>query len=430
MHRRNPTLLFTALFTLALAFAPSVGAQEAALESDQPPLLRVLSYVPDDPEVLAYFSYIDYHAMFAARPGAVHPANFTEFLALADADTPESALMLAVMRGISSGPGDLMAYLLSSGPDMPQIVGFDFFDIERAVEYSTPPENVVLLEGAFIPLQIEAAHSARGYSSSAESTAEARILCPQAGCDSGANVDFANRALGNPFGGHLGRSQPVLIGDRIVASSTSYPNVLAVAGAISRTQRSLADNPDVLAGAEAVAEAGDLILQAVFIRPDQIAQNIFDLFSLNPQLSAEGRQTLEARLNELLTLPLPAYDLLIIADRASATEQTTSVALVYDSIEDAEQAADSLVQRLQTYHSIAADRPFVTYLEQLGVSAIEGSVITASTGRSVALLTLRAPLPDVESPFSSDPAESSPVYRRLFAAFMQRDLGWLIPNGG
>src|SRR5664279_4656463 len=191
-------LLLLALVILVLGIG-SVMAQ-----SDESPLLQMLARIPDTPTAHDYLTYVDYRALIAARPGAPNVTSWQDFSSLQG--SKEGALFMSVLQGISSGPQFYVTWFRSD-KDMPATVGFDQFASDRAVEYNKPPATVTLLQGSFDSNAIIVAHEARGYTT--QQTGSFTLLCGANGCYRGINADPSAINHANPFGGDLGRTQPV-----------------------------------------------------------------------------------------------------------------------------------------------------------------------------------------------------------------------------
>lgn len=387
--------------TLFLGLAPT------AAQSDDSPLLRMLARIPAAAAAHEYFSYVDYRAVFAARPGAPNITTWQEFAA---ADGDERTALLGALSGVQSGPASFMHYLYQSG-DTPEVVGFDIFAVDRAVEYGQQPETVTVLEGDFDADAVVAAHAARGYTAS--ELGALTLLCSADGCD-GMKLNLANRNLANPFGGDLGRSQPVLLGDRLIASSPSSAELDLAAAAINGNADSLASVPDYAAAVEAISAAGTP-MQAYFINPSSIMPPSAALAG-----SVSDPDQLKALLAELerTFVPVPPYNLLVIGDTATASEQIGLVALVYTNPADAEAAAALFPAQLTDTDSLTETRSFGEIFAARGVRAVETSVYPASAGRAVLLLTLRAPLATGDS-------AASDIFKVLVRSYATRNLSWL-----
>jgi hypothetical protein len=244
------------LFCLMIPF--TVFAQDNAAESS---LLDMLALVPDNPQARgAILSYVDYRAVESTRPGAAQPQTWAEWDALQNANDPSAGLWMAAFFGVSSGPPTFVQYLLQF-ETMPEVVGFDWFDIDRALTYGDPPSVGIVLAGDFDAESIIAAFESRGFEE--RELNGLSLLCGDEACD-GFKVDFQSRDVANPFGGNLGRQEPLLIAPGYLINSADYAQVEAMADAYADDENSLADAPDFHAAA-AIASASGVLVQAQFV---------------------------------------------------------------------------------------------------------------------------------------------------------------------
>jgi hypothetical protein len=399
---------------LAFGTAPTF----AQTNESEPPLLRLLAKIPDTAGARSYFSYVDYRALLASRPGVPEITSWEQFSTLMNSKSDANRLTMATLYGIQSGPSFFSQYLMLAG-DMPKVVGFDDFTIERAVEFGNPPEQGDVLEGNFDAKAVTAAHETRDYVS--RDSNGLILLCPAAGCDTGMRQNLIQRDEANPFGGNLGRSQPVLVGDRLVASSPSIDVVNAIAGAVADPSTSLADQPDYMAAAEAITANGTLI-QSYFINPMDVgsATGAIPIARMSEAQIKEIQERLQADF-----VPVPAYNLVVLADTATDNEQQALIALVYTTEDQAKAAAELFPKHLQDYTSLVAQKPMSDLLSDRGVTSVDTTVI-AGKDRSVLVITLHAPLPSNKIAEGETQLQaSSLVYSLLVRAYMQRDLGWL-----
>lgn len=190
------------LLKIAVVILAALLALPAAAQDETNPLLDLLAFVPDTSETwdaAPLVSYADYRAIETARgintPTAQDFAERTEL----------SRLWIAATNGIASGLplNYLMAYL----EGMEAITGFSWFDLDRALTFGQPPTMGKVLAGDFDAVRIGAAFAARDYSD--DSTGELTLWCPPNGCDTGLEMNLRTRDPANPFGGELGRSEPI-----------------------------------------------------------------------------------------------------------------------------------------------------------------------------------------------------------------------------
>ncbi|MCC6613738.1 MAG: hypothetical protein IT320_09690 [Anaerolineae bacterium] len=379
------------LLALLLIVSP-LSAQDAAQ-----PLLDMLALIPDTPSAReSIVSYVDFRAVETARPGALQPESWAEWDAAYGAESSAYGLWFAALMGVSSGPPTLLTTLLQAGT-WPEMLGFDFFDVDRAIEYNQPPGMVQILNGDFDAEAITNAYEARDFS--AEARGDLTLLCGSAGCDHGLELNPDQRDSANPFGGTLGRQEPLLIAPGYLVNSPAIEQIERHIALLAGETPALADDPGFRAAAEAAAREG-LLIQAQLVDPA--------LFG------AEGEAT-EA---------IPPYDLLLVADAATADEQVVTIGLVYTTAEDAQTAADALPGRIEGYTSLATNQPLTDLLAARDATyAVE---IYEADEATLALVVLRAPLAGPDE-VDGSLVSSSLVYRLIIQMLYQRDLGWITP---
>lgn len=406
LHNKQTLLsrLFLLLLTGLLLALPA-----AAQEPDEHPLLRMLALVPDVPEVReTLVGYADYRAMESVRgidmPTAQDFFDRTEL----------SAQWIATSIGMSTGMR--MEFFLLYLEDMPRLVGFGFFDIDQTLVFGEPPSMGMVLEGDFPPERIAAAHSARGFVE--HEIGGVTVWCSPDGCDDGLRQNIKEREPGNPFGGSLGRREPLAVfSDSLLGNSASDSVVEAMIAAQQGEQRSLAESLDYGAIAEAISSGGTLV-QIQFVSPLQLG--------LDPaMLMMEDTSSIREIVSEYGDLP--PYALAAFADVGVEGEQVALIALAYADAELAQAAAEELAARLVTFESLRTGQPLVNYFEDLDAVIGEPYVYESETnGWAVALLPVHYPIP------SNEPSEDSPrytasglVYRQLISELYSRGLYFL-----
>jgi hypothetical protein len=324
-----------------------------------------------------------------------------------------------------------MAQYFLESENMPEAVGFDVFAIQAELNYGDPPESTLQLEGQFDLDAVRAALTAQGYER--EDREDAELWCGAAGCDAGGDVNLADQNPSNPFGGKLGRQQPILIEDGRLISSPSLAVIedhLAITGGSAST---LADAPEYQAAVKALNPDG-VLLQAYFWDGDILARmGQLDFLTKSIRLSPNQLKTvLSTFLEDYETLP--AYQLLAFGDVVTETEQVARIALVYSDDTAAQQAANLIPKRIAAYQSVAAHRPFTDLLKDRRVADVGVEVITDDTaGKSLVLLTFATPkaTPEqitalrLDNPNPPDVTAPGLVYRLLVDAAFRFDLGWL-----
>lgn len=411
------------LMILLVLLAASVATAQDATgtpDAEPSPFMRALALIPDTAlvrEAAPLFSYADYAAALAAR-GIETPETLTAYLADREAYGPVfPALPL-------SGPENLQTYLLAGGEEYPQTVGFDFFEIAQGIQVGVPPGAGQILIGEFSADAVEAAYTARGYTIEREGET-GLLLCPEAGCESGAQINFANRLMGNPFGGELGRSEPLFVDDGVLLNSPHFPLVEAMAAAYEGGESSLADAPEMQAVA-AVLDGYPYVMSVMAVSP--LSLGTIDLNFMDDDAKA---QTLESITSALEAAPLAPYQIAAFASAADETNEYGLALLVYANADAAEQAAASIDQRLAGMHSFRM--PTRTYAEILADSGtLEPSAVVTdeSTGLSVVVLRASKPLPSNEPGDDGMVMGSHLIYRRLYEMINARDSSWLVWGSG
>jgi hypothetical protein len=413
----------TIVLALAMVGGPaSAAVDEAAPVGSREAFLEALGRVPDTAEVRgSLLSYLDQEAILAARPGAARPTTTAEALDLVEMDDPAGALWLGALMGTASGDMELLQLLPQAG-DWPERLGFDLLDIGRHLTFGVPPADGSVLVGHFDPDAIAAAFAERGYSAS--EAGQGLLLCGAAGCAEGMAMDLANADGSLPFGGRLGRSEPLAVSEGAILSSADIATVEAMMAAAAGEVPSLADDPTYRALALAADPALQLI-QATILPGGMlgIGPDIGQVLGAAPEEAAQ----LRVELNESLE-PMPPAQAVAIIDGASATEQVVTLALSYADEEDAQVAAAVLPRRLASLPAVSFDTPMAELLEERGVTSVTGSSQPAGEGSTaIARIELRAALPIDDGPGTDRAGPSSQLYRLFADLVMRRDLLWLVP---
>lgn len=417
---------------LCLCLALIVLGVFSVAAQDQPqPLLAMLARVPDTPTSRSEIFFNDRQAIEAAYPPAQMPIDWAEFTTLdADNATDKDLFPLAVWWRVffNIGSSPMSQYFMQSA-DMPGAVGFDVFQINQELSYGRPPEQTLQLAGNFDLDAVRAAFSANGFVQ--QDRNEVELWCSPDGCDAGNMVNVRDRNVANPFGGEIGRKQPLLISEGNLLSSPSIQvieNHLAVSdGSMS----SLADVPEYRAAIEAVTTQG-ILLQA-YIWDGELLNRLGDLSLPLDRIPPEQRKELvEMMLDGYETLP--AYELLLFADTVTETEQVAKVALVYSDAEAAKQASIILPNRLNSYVSLRVNRPFTEFLQDRRVAEPQVEVLkNTDEGKTVVMITFATPKATPDQILALTPDNNNPpdvtapglVYILLVQAAFSMDIGWL-----
>lgn len=405
MLRLTHTLLLATLLLLS-------GLVGSAQETDDDNLLlAMLARVPNTPEVReinAITGYADYRAIEQAR--AIDTPTTDDF----ENRTELMALWIAATNGVATGFPLQDAFI--DLPEMETLVGFSTFDIDRSLVFGNPPANGNVLQGDFDSEAMSAAYTARGYE--LVDIDGIGVWCSPDGCDQGMMTNLANRNPADPFGGRLGRSEPVALDEGYIYNSASSEVVEQIIAAANDEDMSLslAGIPDYRAAARALVSVGT-VRQAIFLHPLS-----FEVGSPLPgNTDAQPVNTFEG-------IPaLPLSSLVVLGDTWQDDEQIALIGVVYGSVEEAAAALDVIEARIAVATSLARKIPYAELLEQREMTISDKIIFEdEEAGRVVGLLEMRYPMP------TNEPQEDSPTYlasglgfRLLVDALYQRDLSFL-----
>ena len=419
---------------LAAALALLLSGVTAVSARELPPadggsggsLLDALGHVPLTTTAReSVVSYLDQAALVAARPGAAQPASVADALAGLDEGDPAADLWLAAFMGASSGDPDLLRNLLSGAPAWPEKLGFDLLDVERHLAFGTPPSDGAVLMGTFDPAAVRAAHEARGFDATA--AGDRTRLCGASGCEAGLRADLASADPGLPFGGAIGRSEPLSVSDRDLLVSADEAILDAMEAATTGEMASLAED-HAYRGLALAADPDVTLIQATFLPGSMlgVGPDIYRILAGSPEAATQ----LLARLADDFE-PMPPAQGVAIMDGATGAEQVVTIALAYEDPADAAVAVEVLPRRLAD-PDLAAESygtSVAALLEGRGVTDVSGSVVPGESGSlPVARIEVRAPLAgDAVDASTGQPLPSSALYRVFIDLANRRDLLWLVP---
>lgn len=393
-----------------------VFAQEAAQTAEPAntttnPLLEMLALVPDTPETQAgtpTVSYIDYQALETAWEAIPHFASWQEWTAARESDDDLGARLWSTNTGrITAGPP-----LYDALADETQaLIGFDLFAVDRAVAFGTPPANGTILAGDFDSTAIEAAFTARDY----ETSQVEGVTVLNGGTGMEMNAADINKA--NPFGGRLGRREPVAIAPGYVLNSMSDDNLETIIGTYTGSQTNILAQPSYAAAANAITQGEGLLIQALFFNPLHVGvlPGVAGTAMMGPNVDAtQIAEAVEKGPVETREYGfMPVYLLAVMADRQEGDEQVILVALVYNDEETAEIAAAELTKRLSLFANsrmLRRDTPIINDIE--GASMSEPRVYAdEATGNYVAIAEARYPMPEpILYDMNGEPADENDAF--------------------
>jgi hypothetical protein len=411
--------------TTSTAAVPSVVTRTSTAPGAQS-LLSMLAGIPQVPVAQSdegFIYFVDYSAWKSVY-GVTSPADYAEF----DNDDAWDTATTAWWALFFDAPWHpSQQYWLLFVAEGPETVGFSPLEIERAVEFGVPPSSGLTLEGEFDAGAISAAYE-NNFALTPKTFDGTTVWCWGDDPDAGLKLDPANREPANPFGGELGRRQPMIISDDLAMSSADLDVVLACATARAGEVSSLADAPAYFSAVDAVAEDAD-ILQATIAGPamtrglatmglSELAGGLFAPEEIGDYVDSLLQDYME----------LPAYELLLLADVATANEQIVRLALVFADAESAETAGTVLLHRLGTYESFVRKTPLEEMLDSWGVGDTRFHV-RQSSGQAVLVLEFPAPrltLEEIAGTFGEDRTIIQGfLYGRFVNMFNNHDTVWL-----
>jgi hypothetical protein len=353
-----------ALFILFVIFTLSSSAQETQ------PLLQLMSYVPDTAETRqSLISYFDFRANEATLDDFERPRSFEEFIAT------DPNIQEFVQRWMMT-PQSLQI-VFSNGEQVPDVMGFDIFDINQTLTFGIAPNDGVVWQGDFDLGTLDVAHEARNYQQTDIEGISA--WCGEAGCESGLTLNVNDINNANLFDPRLGRAVPFLVYDSgILVSAPAYTVLESVAQTTQNPDESIAQAEDYRALANAIVDSsvysGQLI-QMVFVPLDSVIYSVF-LSESNPEQGV-----------------LPLYTNVTIADRQEGDTQITVFALSYSIESQAQAASTELKTRLENF----APTGEVLLDRYEGQATVESRVFDdADTDLYVAVVEVRYPSPTAD----------------------------------
>lgn len=434
MKLKRPLLIVLfAAFTLIL----NTSAQDDVQPEPQPPLLPMLALVPDTPHSVSdVIMYNDRLAIETAYPGTKKIASWAEFDAIGTGNEDLNEQERWWMASLNSMYYSYLGQYLRVSENSPQVVGFDFFEVDREFSYGAPPGQVLILQGGFDMDAVRTAFGNQGFEQDDAGADAAELWCGPDGCQAGTETNIQDRDPANPFGGHLGRKQPLVIGEDYLLSSAGIEPVQRHLDVLNDEHDSLADLPEYQAAVTAISEER-VVIQAAFLDGEALLQvtNVSPTSNSGGPLEPEQQRTLlESVLEDYETLPVP--ELIVFADTATETGQVGIIALTYDNTDDAERATQIVRGRLETYTSLGIHQPFSDILKGRRVRFIIPMVYEYSSDMYIGLLllpTLKAEGDDIVAvtAFAVDPADRPDltppglIYRFLADTIFHSDTAWL-----
>lgn len=399
------------LFLLLFALIPTLAfAQDQPSDPVDAPtniFLAMLQRVPATLDNRSDLYFSDRQIIETAYPDVEIPATFAEFDAL------QTGERNAWFQAIFNVHTPTARYLLRMAT-MNSVIGIDYFDIDQELSYGMPPTGALILQGEFDTDAVQNAFSNRNYQ-----PMDDLLWCLAGDCTTGQNTDFQTIDHANPFGGELGRNQPIVIDDNWIASSTTPQQLGYTPTGEPLAFNSLGEMPDVIDAVNAVNSLG-ILIQASLWDGARIGSftDMGSLLDPNVDQDALTVDTLEG---------IARYSLVVLGDVVTDDEQIAVVAFTFDSPESAEASLQEMVNRLETLSSHRG-QPFIEAIEQR--LATVSTQIIAGDVYSVGLVLFSTPKITYEQLLDPDlsPAEvtaPSLLYNWLISQIIQQDLIWM-----
>lgn len=405
---RKTVLLLVSLLLLTLSPA---HAQDQATDhgaETEHIFLQMLRRIPMTLDNRSNLIFVDRSAIEMAYPDVEIPPTFADFDA---SDTQWQAWFNSIRNSFMP-----TAQYMMQMDTMSQAIGIDYFDIDQELSYGTAPNTALILKGEFDQEAVEEAFSNRDYQQVGD-----MLWCRAGDCSTGQNVDLASRDMANPFGGHLGRNQPVVIDENWIASSPTPRQLNYSQSGDDLQTTSLGESLDIIDAVNAIAPLGT-VLQASLWDGMKIgsADNFPEILS-NPNIDFASLG-IDESLGEI-----GFYTLALVADITTEDEQIGLVAFTFSTPESAEASLQEMVNRLETLPSLMTSVPFTEVLEQRNAT-IQTDIIQGET-YAVGLLMLSTPKVTFEQLSEGiNPDEvtaPSTLYSWLNHSIINRDNIWM-----
>lgn len=437
MNRRHTFgSLVIALVALGMIVGLTASGSAQNRSPDYDSLLDMLANAPDTPRVRAsqiMADYVDYRALEIAADAA-RPGTLEDLDALSDEDFANWSMALTrvefdPLSVADELPGESLARALPTATSairrMPEVLGVDWLEIDRAMAIGGPPARGVLLGGG-------------------PGLTDLRTIAP-ALADREFEVDpiggvlvwhrFNDReiragaiesagSLGNrttdPFGVQQGHAARIAVLPGVLAGSRDWAMIDEIVGAARGTVRSLADDGEFRAAAAAITDRDHfdgILLRAIFTRREFTAAGV-TRNKLGPVADDRQREIFAEVLQDRLVGELPPYRLAVMADRQDGDDEVAVVALVYDRPGLASAAADAVTSRVAGYVPMSRK---VALGDAFDLTVASHVFVAEPGGRSVAVVTLRG----------AKPTDGRPgrLFRTLQTGFFFLESEFLIVSG-
>ncbi|GAB1421075.1 hypothetical protein MASR2M15_12140 [Anaerolineales bacterium] len=427
---------FRFLLSLGFLILLSTSGLLAQESVDESPLAMALSKLPYTPQIFGSYDndffnanpiyFVDINSISTAYPG-------TEALSSFNASEMNDAqkAWFSVFR--NQMPSRNLATAMGSGSATD--LGFNVFDTKQVLSYASPPANPLLLMGDWDLDAVRAALTDLSYTPIEDLSVE--LWCPYEGaCGEGTKINYDALNPGNPFGGDLGRSFPLVLADGALwGAAADSVEGLAMMYKFDETP-ALTDLPRYQALLNVLVAEDETLLQASIMDGGMLIL-VNSLLAPGDPLNPDplDPETLAAYQDILINRP--GYELMLWADIVDQESQIFRVAYVYTDMESAEAMQASLETAFEMTDELISTRtgtPVSEVLETYHVDGISSQLIE-SGDYAVLLMDLKTPKATVEDLLSlaanqaDAPAITPPsrLYQLFNTAIFTRDyplLSW------
>lgn len=405
--------------SLLIMVSPFVHAQDDI--DDRPPLLELLDYVPDTEDNRRQVYFADMLVSAGTVSGVMSENG-------QDAWESIVGYPRVWVGWIPSALPPFNSYMFMMLEDEGESTGIRVETIERTVYFGLPSTDGMILQGDFDNEAIISAYTAETHELQNRDD-EFILLCSVDGCDDGIWVNPANRNPANPFGGYLGRQEPIALLDELILNS---PDIEIVDAMLDDDIQPLSQSEDYQALVWVASELGLIRQVAFFSRNDSSFYSLNTLDRILPSMEqALASQSSVADLQVQIS-PLPSFPLIMIAEVVDmdAETQTGLVLLPYEDEETANRALDAIQANLQSEDlvSLRTRQPYPMLMSERGELSFE-VIYHEPTNHYLAVVALQSSLVKMPESDQDDMPEWTGLQFRLFMEMIiSADTLWLVTD--
>lgn len=364
---------FTSAAFLA-ALALSLGANISAEPDEQTRLVSLLeslpnptTVLPSDPDAPPLVLYYANLRAAERASGASSPESLEAFTDMNDSEFSRWSAAISRVHGFNL-PQEVSSEVLARAGvpgirnvfrQFPELLGVDWFSIDQLAEFGQPPHPVVVALGT---VSSEATESAaitlerNGFEQSETSgiTQWQHFADLETQHDFAVPADITGRRRVDPFGIATGQTAGLLIADGRLAGSDNTALVETTAATWSGDLTALHASPEFRAGLFALTDperySGQLI--QAFLTTVRFPEHLAAIRRLGPYSTQEQREAYLDQLKRRIPPGVPAYELIVLADRQEGSTEITVLGLVYHNEQAARDAVSGLPELFDSFEPI------------------------------------------------------------------------------